>query len=74
MKKTSLFNYVKNHGQYKTAQKLGLTQGAISKALKDGRKIYIKFNRTGKLRAIEIRPFPSSSNCKLQRENKYDDN
>lgn len=74
MKKISLSNYVKNHGQYKTAQRLGLTQGAISKALKYKRNIYIHSNHIGKLQAIEIRPFPFFSNSKRQSEDDYDDN
>ena len=73
MKKISLSDYVKNHGQYKTAKRLGLTQGAISKALKGERNIYIYNNNKGKLRAVEIRPFPFLSNNKLRESRKYDD-
>ncbi|MCO6506228.1 MAG: Cro/Cl family transcriptional regulator [Snodgrassella sp.] len=74
MKKIPLSIYVKNNGQHKTAEELGLTQGAISKALRGGRKIFIHANSSGKVQAVEIRPFPFFSNSKCQKKDAHDDN
>ena len=51
----SLGKYVFEHGQTKTAQQLGLTQGAIWQMLRDGRHVYITEQSNGKLLAFELK-------------------
>lgn len=58
MEKIPLREYVKQHGQLYTAQQLGVSQGAVSKALLNGRDIFV-FNINGKLKAEEVRSFPA---------------
>lgn len=43
-----------------TAKCLGMTQGALSKAIRMGRAIYVIQEGDGSIRAVEERPFPSS--------------
>ncbi|PIT48558.1 Cro/CI family transcriptional regulator [Snodgrassella alvi] len=74
MKKMTLSDYVRNNGQRKTAKELGLTQGAISKALKSGRNIFIHTSHSGKVQAVETRPFPLPLNSRRQRKDTHDDN
>ncbi|PIT22079.1 Cro/CI family transcriptional regulator [Snodgrassella communis] len=74
MKKIPLSDYVKNNGQHKTAKELGLTQGAISKALRSGRNIFVHARYSGKVQAVEIRPFPLPLNSKRQKKDARDDN
>lgn len=62
MKRVNLAEYVDAHGQAKTAEAIGVTQGAISKALRVGRKIFINQLPNGKVEAEETRPFPSTKN------------
>lgn len=62
MKRLELAEYVNAHGQAKTAEAIGVTQGAISKALRVGRKIFINQLPDGKVEAEEHRPFPSPKN------------
>ena len=57
--KIPLQDYVAQNGQPKTAKEIGVTQGAISKALATKREIYV-FNDNGKILAEEIRKFPAS--------------
>ncbi|EAM6080653.1 Cro/Cl family transcriptional regulator [Salmonella enterica] len=59
MQKETLADYALKHGQLKTAQVLGVRQSAISKALRVGRKIYVKTLDDGSVEAEEIRPFPA---------------
>ncbi|HBC1013235.1 TPA: Cro/Cl family transcriptional regulator [Escherichia coli] len=59
MKKETLSDYTIKHGQMKTAQRLGVRQSAISKALRLGRRIYVKTLDDGSVEAEEIRPFPA---------------
>lgn len=56
--KITLQEYVKNNGQRKVAEKLGITQAAVSKAILRNREIYIFLNN-GKIEAKEIRDFPT---------------
>lgn len=58
MNELALREYVKEHGQDKAAKAIGVTQGAISKALREGRNILLSHTENG-IRAIEIKPFPS---------------
>ena len=59
MNQLALREYVKEHGQDKTAKAIGVTQGAISKALREGRNILLSQTENG-IKAIEIKPFPSN--------------
>lgn len=60
MKRIELAEYVNAHGQAKAAEAIGVTQGAISKALSVGRRIFIDQLPDGKIKAEECRPFPYS--------------
>ncbi|EDZ5934557.1 Cro/Cl family transcriptional regulator [Salmonella enterica] len=59
MQTETLADYALKHGQSKTALTLGVRQSAISKALRAGRKIYVKTFDDGSVEAEEIRPFPA---------------
>ncbi|RQE92350.1 hypothetical protein IPC288_32000 [Pseudomonas aeruginosa] len=48
-------------GQTKAAALLGLTQGALNKALRVGRDIYVTENADGTYSAEEVKAFPSHS-------------
>ena len=61
MNRIRLSDYVKEHGQAKTAAALELTQGALSKALRAGRDIYIVSCSGGNVAAEEVKAFPSQS-------------
>lgn len=61
MKRLSLLEYVKLHGQGKTAKALGLYQSGISKALRMRRRITVLIHDDGKVEAEEVKPFPSSN-------------
>jgi hypothetical protein len=61
MQKIPLSDYVLTNGQSKTAAELGMYQSAISKAIKQGRKVNVLIHDDGEIEAEEIRPFPSSS-------------
>lgn len=54
-----LSDFVKEHGQARAAELLGLTQGGVSKALRVGRQVYVYKTETG-YRAEEVKPFPAS--------------
>lgn len=41
-----------------TAEKLGMSQGALSKAIREGRTIFVIVSGCGELSAIEEKPFP----------------
>ncbi|MGO2306061.1 MAG: Cro/CI family transcriptional regulator [Providencia sp.] len=58
MDKLALKDYVKQHGQDKTAKAIGVTQGAISKAIREGRNILLSNTDDG-IKAVEIKPFPN---------------
>ena len=59
MQRTSLKEFVSEVGQLKAAQALCMTQGAISKALRVEREVYVISLGVGKYRAEEIKPFPA---------------
>jgi hypothetical protein len=59
MKRIPLSEFAAEHGQSKAADLLGLTQGALSKAIRVGRDIVVVFNDDGQFSAFEQRPFPS---------------
>lgn len=64
MKRTHLKQFVADRGQVDSASLLGVTQGAISKALRVGRDIYVTEHEDGTYSAEELRPFPSQSKSK----------
>lgn len=59
MKRIPFKDFVKKHGQAEAALALGVTQGAISKALRVGREIYVTCHKNGTYEAHELRPFPA---------------
>lgn len=59
MRRTRLSKFAAEHGQQKAASLLGVTQGALSKALRLGRTIYVSELPDGSYAATEVRPFPS---------------
>lgn len=63
MDKLTLADYVKENGQAKAADAIGVHQTAISKAVRVGRKIFITTLPDGRVQAEELRPFPSSKNA-----------
>jgi len=56
----TLKDYVSEIGQAKAGQHLGVTQIAISKALRSGRNIFVQVNE-GKVAAFETKAFPAKS-------------
>lgn len=59
MRRIPLTEFAKEHGHTKAAQMLGCTQGALSKALRVGRDIFVTCHENGTYTAQELRPFPS---------------
>lgn len=59
MKRISMKVFVADKGQTEAAIALGVTQGAISKALRAGRDIYVTEHDDGTFSAEELRPFPA---------------
>lgn len=55
----TLKDYVAENGQVRAGNHLGVTQIAISKALRSGRQIYVQVSTDGKVAAYETKPFPS---------------
>lgn len=60
MNKIPLSQFVDRFGQHEAARKLGVTQPAISKALRFNREIHVTENDDGTFSANEIKPFPST--------------
>jgi len=58
MSRIPLSQFAEKNGQTKTAVLLGMTQGALNKALRVGRDVYVTDMGDGKFKAEEIRPFP----------------
>lgn len=58
MSRISLSAFAAKHGQQEAAEKLGVTQGALSKAIRVGRTVYITVLPDGSCTAKEVRPFP----------------
>jgi predicted DNA-binding protein (UPF0251 family) len=63
MEKITLADYVEVNGQAKAADMIGVHQTAISKAVRVGRKIFIKKMPDGTIEAEEVRPFPSNKHA-----------
>lgn len=60
----TLASFVKEKGQAGAAKSLGVTQGAISKALRVGREILVTCKEDGACEAKELRSFPSQATPK----------
>lgn len=60
MNQMTLADYAKIHSQAKVASDFGLTQYAISKAIRAGRKIMVTIKPDGSVTGEEVRPFPSA--------------
>jgi len=58
-RKIKLKDYVKQHGQTKAAQYLGVYQSAIFKAIALNRNITLTIHDDGLITAEETKPFPS---------------
>lgn len=61
MERIPLADFCEVHGQTTAAKKLSITQGALSKALRIGRKVDVIAHGDGSFSAEEIKPFPSQS-------------
>jgi hypothetical protein len=59
-----LKDFAKDRGQPEAALLLGLTQGALSKAIRVGRNIIVTRENDGTFTAEERRPFPARSEPK----------
>lgn len=57
MQRIPLAEYAaKRHAR--TAQKLGMSQGSLSKAIREGRSIFVIESPDGSVSALEEKPFP----------------
>lgn len=63
MRRIPLTEFAKEHGHTKAAQMLGCTQGAVSKAIRAGREVFVLCDEDGSVSAEELRPFPSQKNA-----------
>lgn len=63
MDKVPLSEFAEAHGQIKAAEMLGITQGALSKAIRLKRNIYVHHLSPLQVKAEEIKPFPSGKSC-----------
>jgi hypothetical protein len=63
MRRIPLSEFAKEHGHTRAAQLLGCTQGALSKAIRVGRDVFVTFEEDGRLSAQELRPFPSQKSA-----------
>lgn len=68
MERIPLAEFCEAHGQTAAAKKLNITQGALSKALRIGRKVDVIENDDGTFSAEEVKPFPSQSQGKRDPE------
>lgn len=54
-----LKDFAKGYGQPHAASLLGMTQGALSKAIRIGRTVFVSQQTDGSFAAIEVRSFPA---------------
>lgn len=59
----TLREFVAENGQVRAGMHLGVTQIAISKALRSGRQIFVQISNEGKIAAYETKPFPSKKHA-----------
>jgi len=64
MRRISLDEFASEKGQTNAASLLGMSQGALNKAMSVGRNIYVIEHEDGTFSAEEIRPFPSQQKRK----------
>ena len=57
----TLKDYASEIGQVRAGERLGVTQIAISKAVRSGRNIVVHVADDGKVSAFESKPFPAKS-------------
>lgn len=72
MQKIPLSEFVRAHGQTGAGNRLGVTQGAIRKALAYEREIYVTDHGDGTFSAKEIKPFPSTEIKILRAGNQWE--
>lgn len=61
MHPVTLAQYVADQSQESASKRLGLSQAAISKAIKARRSIYVFVSETGTAAAVELKAFPAGS-------------
>jgi len=60
MRRIPLIDFIREKkGQVAAAELLGMSQGALSKALRLGRSVFVTEHDDGSVTAEEVRPFPS---------------
>lgn len=60
MRRIPLADFIREKkGQVLAAEVLGMSQGALSKALRHGRAVFVTEHDDGSVTAEEVRPFPS---------------
>lgn len=59
MRRIPLNEFATEKGQVEAATLLGMSQGALSKALRVGRKVFVTEQPDGTWQGQEVRPFPS---------------
>ena len=61
MSRIPLSKFAEQNGQTRAAVLLGMSQGALNKALRVGRDVYVLSHPDGTYSAEELRPFPVQS-------------
>lgn len=64
MRRIPLHRFATEKGQVQAAALLGMSQGALSKALRVGRAVFVTEHDDGTFSAEESRPFPSQHSAK----------
>ncbi len=64
MRRIPLHEFATEKGQVQAATLLGMSQGALSKALRVGRAVFVTEHSDGSFSAEESRPFPSQQAAK----------
>lgn len=59
MRRIPLSEFATEKGQVQAAALLGMSQGALSKALRVGREVFVIEQPDGTWKGEELRPFPS---------------
>lgn len=65
MRRIPLIEFATEKGQVQAGTLLGMSQGALSKALGAGRSVFVTDHGDGTYTAEEIKPFPSKASPKL---------
>jgi len=61
MSRITLAEFASKMRQSRAAHLLGMSQGALNKALRVGRDVYVTSHEDGTFSAEELRPFPSQN-------------